>query len=207
MGVGSHIIKIVNYGYKDDIINVTVKGGEIKNVRGHLTKTKTQKMAERYDYPNEGIRCLLETGIGGGIGNYSYSLIEAKAIVGYQIKPSIFVGYGLGIHCYSDVTFDVGYYSNSIGNFKTIPLFIYARYDMINYRISPFLDGHLGIIKGDLEGKCYAFAFGVRFNSVNLTLGLDFEQHDGYYEWKEGDDQDFLSINFRVSLDIGARKR
>ncbi len=206
---GIHQVKITYPGYKDDMVNVTVKSGEIKSAHGFLRKTKAKKKEELFDYPNEGVRCLLEAGIGGGIG-YNYTLFETNAIVGYQICPMLFVGSGVSLHCYMDVTYDAGYYySESIGDIKNAPIFLYARYDMIDAGISPFFDINLGLVKGDLEGKYYAFACGVRFYSVNVVLGMEFEQHDiSTIEWKGNrDDPDFLSVVFRVSLDIGARKR
>ena len=132
-----------------------------------------------------------------GIGKETFAL---STIQGYQIIPKLFVGGGLGYYKFSDDS-DENY--NLLGDDTkkdviAIPLFGDARFDFMNKKYSPFVEGRLGIsMAGDARGWHFAVAGGFRIHQINFSFSVIAQDFDG---------EIILTNHFRVAFDWGARK-
>lgn len=141
-------------------------------------------------YDVRGYRGFLEAGVAAGIGDYALTRLEVNTSHGYQFNPYLFVGGGLGIHYYFDVS-DV-----------LIPIFADCRVNVLPGRISPYIDFKLGYSVGVSDGPYGAGLFlapgiGARFeladraHAIRAGLGFSMQQatatyySSGYYYYQD----------------------
>lgn len=103
------------------------------------------------------------------------SRIEFSGVYGYQIRPKLFIGGGIGFHCY----FDEDAYE--------APIFANLRYDFINRRATPYIDLRGGYTVGTYFGPYFSPTAGARirlgnWGAINIGAGYTMQFFEGYNE-------------------------
>ncbi len=100
---------------------------------------------------NRGFKGYIEVGYALGLSDDDDGCGLARVAFGYQFNPHIFTGLGGGAGLYYEFD-DIGY-----------PVFANFRYNILNKRISPFVDAKAGYFLGDTEGLYLSPSVGCRF--------------------------------------------
>ncbi len=136
---------------------------------------------EHYDnYTTKGFRAIFDLGKTLG-GDFSSTLISA--VYGKQINSQNFAGGGIMLEWGGDkVNFGL------LGDY---------RYEIWDSKISPFVDGRIGInFTGDGAGMMVNPTVGIPYGHFNLAMGLESGiRNDGYNVFQ-----------IRLGLDFGGRK-
>lgn len=108
------------------------------------------------------------------LSNYDAEKLEFMTSHGYQINPYLYFGVGLGLHYYTE-------YKN-----LNVPVFANFRANMIQGKISPFLDAKVGYSFGDVDGFYFNPSLGCRIAignnaGINLSLGYVLQCADIFY--------------------------
>ena len=103
------------------------------------------------------------------------SRIELSGVYGYQIRPKLFIGGGVGFHYY----FDEDAYE--------APIFVDVRYDFINRRATPFVDVRGGYTVGTYFGPYCSPTVGARirlgnWGAINIGAGYTMQFLEDYNE-------------------------
>lgn len=103
------------------------------------------------------------------------SRIELSGVYGYQIRPKLLIGGGVGFHYY----FDEDAYE--------VPIFVDVRYDFINRRATPFVDVRGGYTVGTYFGPYCSPTVGARirlgdWGAINIGAGYTMQFFEGYNE-------------------------
>lgn len=151
--------------------------------------------------------------------DFSRTNIGIMTAHGFQFNPHIFLGGGFGFRFYaggddiywpgSDVTVDA---FNAF-----MPIFAAFRYDILDKKVSPFLECRLGgyasLCAGEycsLGGLYMNMNFGARIKRLNISCG--YEAMPGTFSI---DDEDYGNMDidvkqnafvFRVGVDVGKRR-
>lgn len=115
-----------------------------------------------------GYRGFFDVGhiVGTGDSGSGINRVEYSTTHGYQFNPYFFLGAGVGVTYYYD-----GY--DCVG----IPLFVDVRANMLDSKLSPFIDFKAGYSFNDFKGAYCAPTVGCRFNmggTVGLSLGIGY---------------------------------
>lgn len=125
---------------------------------------------------------------------------------GFQFNKKIYLGLGTGFRCAEDIGC----------NHMAIPLYADFRFDIIDYKISPFMTTRVGACVSVNEGAHGFYAsydIGCRFKRFSVSTGLETCRGNDYYEiyrsyydyggWYEID-SDYQAFNFvtRLSWDF-----
>lgn len=137
---------------------------------------------EHYDnYTTRGLRAFFDAGKTFG-GDFSSTLISA--VYGKQINSQNFAGGGIMLEWGGDrVNFGL------LGNY---------RYEIFDNKMSPFLDGRVGInFTGDGAALMINPTAGFRYGHISLAMGLE----SGICEYS------YNVFQIRLGIDIGGRVR
>ncbi len=155
---------------------------------------------EKSEFPTKGYR-------GSGFIHYvsngddweSYSFGTTH---GYQINHNWFVGGGMQLN------FGSLFYRSDDYSFVSATEFAAVRFDMLQKRISPYLNFRLGITVGDITGAFIAPEFGVRFRHFNLGIGAELQNHEAVYGLSTESGYEFSELLMvRFAYDFGGRKK
>lgn len=122
-------------------------------------------------------RILMETGYQFGLGDEcaSFSSAPFNISLGCQIGSHFYVGGGVGIR----------YLFNEEDGYFALPIFANIRYDILNKRISPFIDVKGGYTPIDISGFFWSGAAGCRFRlgdrfALSASLGVELQDYEAY---------------------------
>ncbi len=113
-----------------------------------------------------GLKGFLEVGYAVGSGHYGEDRISFLATIGWQFSPYVFAGIGTGEN----------YFANS--KLYGIPLYGDLRVNILDKRITPFLETKIGSSTADVKGFFFSPSAGCRFgfkNNSAFTISLGFE--------------------------------
>ena len=99
--------------------------------------------------------------------------LEFNTTHGVQFSPYFFFGIGMGVHRFYD------------SGFTEIPVFWDFRADIVNYKISPFVDFKVGYTVYDRQGLYLAPTVGCRFGvagRVGLNIGIGYTVQKCHYD-------------------------
>ena len=120
-----------------------------------------------------GYRGFFDVGHIVGAGDYGSGInrVEYSTTHGYQFNPHFFFGVGVGVNYYYDY--------DCVG----IPIFVDVRANILNSKVSPFIDFKAGYSVNDFEGVYCAPTVGCRFNmggtvGLNLGIGYTLQKYD-----------------------------
>ena len=104
------------------------------------------------------------TFVGGNVG-----CVELSTVHGFQFNPHLFVGAGMGVLTDFDGV--------------AVPLFLAVRTDILERRVTPFIDLRIGCAVVDVLGDYFASTFGCRFacrRKCSLHVGVGGTIVDGH---------------------------
>jgi len=115
---------------------------------------------------HRGLRVLVDASVGVDLEDSENASIGGSAAVGYQFGRHFFLGGGIGLDYFKDYEWNI------------VPLFGMARYDFIDSKVTPFIEGRLGYAPFDIDGYYAQIGGGVRFRlksnvvkALNLGVG------------------------------------
>lgn len=147
-------------------------------------------------YPSKGYRFFVNV---GALVCADADALTISTIHGAQILPKLFVGGGFEIQSVEFTSMSMSDEGYSVGQF-----FSNVRFDIVQKRISPFLDLRAGVQVGDLGSSAYLSpAAGLRFGHFNLSLA--YESKPDVVD-SEFDVKDYKMLAIRLGIDFGARK-
>ena len=116
----------------------------------------------------KGYRGFIDFGGGFAVGSNGSPLVSMSTSHGYQFNPYYYLGVGVGCN----------YHAFTLGN--SIPLFANFRTNLLNTRISPFIDFKIGYSLGKNKGFCMHPAIGGSFLTSrkfgwNISVGYDMQ--------------------------------
>lgn len=106
---------------------------------------------------------------------------------GYQFNKCINAGLGLK-YKYEYISSD----SHSYG----IPIFMFAKYDYVNDKTSPYVTTKLGYTVGDTKGVFVEPGFGIRFNHFNI--GISYTEQ--FYKMFKNNKYNYGHLNVNIGL-------
>ncbi|MBR6278621.1 MAG: hypothetical protein IKR41_07695 [Bacteroidales bacterium] len=157
----------------------------------------------------------------GGFGFYSAQdryncdIFEVYMSLGWQFNPYLYLGLGFSEELYFDHWY-YGQYASQSTAAIVLPLYSNFRYDVLNKKVTPFLDFGLGYAATDDRNNSYSGLYcaanlGLRIFRANVSFGynavkldrpwhfLEFE--NGGYNYKEVKWQGAYSV--RIAVDFG----
>ena len=155
---------------------------------------------EKSEFPTKGYR-------GSGYVGYTSNTEDLETYSfgtthGYQINSKWFVGGGMQLN------FGSFRYKNTDYSLVSATEYADIRLDMINFRISPYLNFRAGITVGDIEGYYLAPEVGVRFRHFNLGIGVEVQNHQADYGFGlNGNSEDSEMLMLRLAYDFMGRKK
>jgi len=149
--------------------------------------------------PRMGYRGFVDLNWTAGVGDTSgVDCIGLTTSHGYQINPFIFIGLGVGFN----------YFYN--GTAVNMPIFVNVRTDILQKRITPFVDLKVGYSIIDVEGFYTSPSIGCRFKprrGLAFSIGVgytlqkyDFEFHDNQDYWSGRLDLHGLNVRFGIEF-------
>lgn len=172
-----------------------------KIVREKNETTESKSVKQGKDYPSH-----IKRGYRGFVSSeYFIGSLAGLAITtshGFQFNKKIFLGMGTGFRFGGDYDYD----------HYTIPVFLDFRFDILDYKISPFMTTRAGacISVNDGPSGFYAsYDFGCRFKRFSVSTGIE-TCRGTEYEWYGSDYyyheyyNDYQAFNFvtRVSWEF-----
>ncbi|MBQ7180294.1 MAG: hypothetical protein IJR87_03270 [Bacteroidaceae bacterium] len=130
--------------------------------------------AQTHDFgPKPGYRGFVDGGYVIGVGHYDNNRLSFSTTHGYQFRPWLFAGAGLGCNFVGDA------------QFLAFPLFGDLRTVVPLGRFSPYFDLKMGYSFGDAEGFYLHPAIGCRIaatarTALNLSVGYELHRDDPY---------------------------
>ena len=133
----------------------------------------------------------VDAGYSIGIGDYDFGRVEINTSHGYQFNPYFFLGAGTGVHfmsSYKTEGMDVALDQRE--SQVDIPVFANIRCNILDKKLSPFIDVKGGTFVTNNGGLYVSASIGCRYTinesyAVNLSLGytkekLEFETFDEF---------------------------
>ena len=144
------------------------------------------------DYLKKGFRAFIECGVNVVTDdNYYYNgTMSFPLTLGYQINRYLFVGGGIepGIAVGDSYDYDYYYhyrydrYGDPDDNTHFVmPIYAALRYDIINAKISPFVDMRAGYSVTDFcRGAYFYVGSGCRIKRFNMSCGVTYQDRENY---------------------------
>lgn len=122
----------------------------------------------------KGYKGFVDLGYAIGVGDWGLDRVEISTAHGYQFNPYLFVGAGFGVNYYTDA------------ELCNIPVFANLRANLLNAKITPFVDVKIGYSVVDIEGFYFAPSIGCRFGltrrmAINLGVGYAMQKAEIFY--------------------------
>lgn len=143
-----------------------------------------------------------------GTDQTDVSLYELSFVIGARFaKEHIFLGGGVGVDMYrynSDYSVGQDYYINNDGT--NIPVFGVVKYNILNRKVSPFVELRTGYAFGDYDGFYVSSGVGCYFKvspKIGLMASLNYICHDydviyDYYETTES----INSLGIKIGIEF-----
>ena len=141
---------------------------EIRSVRPSA-RENAEKRAKTWNRDfTKGYHGFIDFGGGFAAGSSGSALVSLSTSHGYQFNPYYYLGAGVGYN----------YHAFTLGN--SIPLFANFRTNLLNTRISPFVDFKIGYSLGEDKGFYMHPAIGGSFLTSrkfgwNISVGYDMQ--------------------------------
>ncbi|MGL5683881.1 MAG: hypothetical protein ACRDDZ_12650 [Marinifilaceae bacterium] len=146
----------------------------------------------------KGYKGFVDLGYAIGVGDWGLDRVEFSTAHGYQFNPYLFAGAGFGVNYYTDV------------ELCNIPIFANIRANLLNDKITPFVDVKLGYSVVDIEGFYFAPSIGCRFGltrrmAINLGVGYTMQKAEIFYTYGNYYYNDMINsgaIDFKVGFEF-----
>ena len=126
------------------------------------------------DYLQRGVRCIADVNAHIGFGDAKDIYLFGVSITpGYQLNRFLFVGGGIAptLVYYTHKKED-SYSKEEKATELASPLFGAIRFDMVNAKVSPFVEGRVGIsLISDVSGGYFYAGAGCRIKRVSISAG------------------------------------
>ena len=140
-----------------------------------------------------GFRMLIETGYQYAMTDDSSGSPILNVTWGEQLGSHFFIGGGVGIRYYPNFR-DMGYFA--------LPIYVNVRWDIINKRVTPFIDLKGGYTPVELDGYNFSAGIGCRVrlgNKFALSASLGVELQDNSEQYRNNTSIDLFT---RIGIDF-----
>ncbi len=149
-----------------------------------------------------GYRGSVDFGYSFGVGTWRCDRFEILTTHGYQFNPYFYAGVGTGLNVwfFEDSGMDTGF-----------PLYAKFRCNVLDHKLSPFIDVNIGYSVGNISGLYFAPSLGVRFTplskvGINLHVGYTLQRTDALIFFMNGqymyDNINLGAITLRCGIDF-----
>jgi hypothetical protein len=170
-----------------------------------MVKNNYQISAQDNEGLRTGYRGITEVGYQFGLGTYGLDRLKFNMINGGQFSPFFYLGGGVGLRYYFD------------DDVALIPVFVHARTNIMDKKISPYFAFSIGYsfnASDDFRGAGLLLSpsSGVTFKvseKVNLNVGISYEMQSlEFYDYYYGSYGSYYSDYYRensgaLSIDFG----
>lgn len=158
------------YVYKMSEVEKITKEAIQQNYNGF----SSNGMRRNTDNIAKGYKGFVDLGYAIGVGSWGVDRVEFTTAHGYQFNPYLFGGIGLGVNYYTE------------SELCNLPIFANIRANLLDAKITPFVDFRIGYSVLDVEGLYLAPSVGCRFAltrkmAVNLGVGYTLQRVGIYY--------------------------
>ena len=172
-----------------------------------ITKEGTMKAyssTRKYSVPGNGVktgyRGFIDLSYTVGTGDYSSGRVEFSTSQGYQFNPYFYAGLGAAVHYYHE------------DDVVEVPIFADFRADILDQKISPFIDLKLGYTVHENTGFYMSPTVGCRFGlgenvALNVGIGYTMQKMEvNYftysYSYAGSERKNIGGFSFRVGLEF-----
>lgn len=185
------------YVYKMSEVEKITKEATTKKYNGFSSNAMTHNSYNSYNIA-KGYKGFVDLGYAIGVGDWGLDRVEFTTAHGYQFNPYLFAGVGFGVNYYTDA------------DLCNIPIFANVRANLLNAKITPFVDVKIGYSVVDIEGFYFAPSVGCRFAltprmAINLGVGYTMQKADIYYTYGDYYYNDMINsgaIDFKVGFEF-----
>lgn len=142
-----------------------------------------------------GYRAMVDLGYNFNANGSNASRIGISTTHGYMFNPNFFIGAGIQM----DVLTSPPRWYNHIA----LPLFVAAKWNILQKKITPFLQGRAGYSIAGNKGHYFSFSAGAQYclnngNAIKLSVGAELQQYNITYL-----DESFHELNNGPFIRVG----
>lgn len=182
------------YVYKMSEVEKIAKEAIPQNYNGF----SSNGMGRNTDNIAKGYKGFVDFGYALGVGYWELDRVEFTTAHGYQFNPYLFGGIGFGVNYYT------------VPELCNLPIFANIRANLLDARITPFVDFRIGYSVLNIAGLYLAPTVGCRFGltrkmAINLGVGYTLQRTEVYYPFNNYYYEEKVScsaISFKVGFEF-----
>ncbi len=135
-------------------------------------------------------RGFVDLGFTIGTGGGAFNRLDLTTSHGVQIFPQLFVGAGVGLSYFYDLSS------------LAMPIFADIRTDILNSKTTPFVDFKIGYSPVDLSGLYLSPTIGCRFNKFSIGVSYIMQKAPIYDYWGDTYRVNLGGISLKVGFEF-----